>query len=140
MTDSSMLYGVHKTIGYLLEEGMIVYQYMLTHKGEFSIAQLSTMLLDQIPHTHGVAHADDLIYEWEPVFGKSWDTETHKLSGDDAAVRDVLTGAWAAFAASGNPGLGWAPLNDQTIRTFLNISGPNPTMDSSQDVADRMMV
>merc|ERR1712130_262996 len=153
MTDSSMLYGVHKTIGYLLEEGMTVYEYMLTHKGQFSIAQLSTMLLDRIPHTHGVAHADDLIYEWEPVFGKSWDTETHKLSGDDAAVRDILTGAWAAFAASGNPGLGWAPLTDQsiptflnisltdqTMRTFFNISGPNPTMDSSQDVANRMMV
>ena len=51
MTDSSMLYGVHKTIGYLLEEGMTVYQYVLTHKGQFSIAQLSTMLLDGAPHT-----------------------------------------------------------------------------------------
>ena len=51
MTDSSMLYGVHKTIGYLLEEGMTVYQYILTHKGQFSIAQLSTMLLDGVPQT-----------------------------------------------------------------------------------------
>ena len=29
-----------------------------------------------------MSHADDLIYEWEPVFGTDWDTETHKLSGD----------------------------------------------------------
>ena len=51
MTDSEMLYGVHKTIGYLLEEGMTVYQYMLTHKGQFSLAQLTMMLLDGIPQT-----------------------------------------------------------------------------------------
>jgi len=142
MTDSSMLYGVHKKIGYLLEQGMTVYQYVLTHKGQFSIAQLHTMLLDGTPQTHGVAHADDLIYEWEPVFGSSgWDTETHQLSGDDARVRDILTGAWASFATSGKPGLGWTPVqSDHTIPTYLNISGPNPTMDSSQDLADRMMV
>ena len=34
------------------------------------------------PVQHGVSHADDLIYEWEPVFGTEWDTESHKLSGD----------------------------------------------------------
>ena len=102
MTDSSMLYGAHKKIGYLLDQGVCVYQYMLTHKGQYSIAELKFSLLDGIPLTvnkdiqyvfsllnitqthkqHGVAHADDLIYEWEPVFGASWDTEKHKLSGD----------------------------------------------------------
>jgi len=140
MTDSSMLYGAHKKIGYLLDQGVTVYQYMLTHRGQYSIAELKFSLLDGIPLTHGVAHADDLIYEWEPVFGASWDTETHKLSGDDIGVREVLTRAWTAFAASGNPGLDWTPVTDQTIPTFFNISGPSPTMDSSQEVADRMRV
>ena len=68
------------------------------------------------------------------------DLNLNKSFVQDAAVRDVLTGAWAAFARSGDPGLGWAPLSDQTIPTFLNISGPNPIMDSSQNLADRMMV
>merc|ERR1712037_102577 len=35
MTDSSMLYGVHKTIGYLLEEGMTVYQYVPPTRDSF---------------------------------------------------------------------------------------------------------
>ena len=82
MTDSSMLFGVHKKIGYLLDHGMTVYQYMLTHTGQFSIAQLNTVLLDTKLH-RGVAHADDLIYEWEPVFASGgWDPEAHKLSGE----------------------------------------------------------
>ena len=51
MTDSSMLYGAHKKIGYLLDQGVTVYQYMLTHRGQFSIAQLHTMLLDVKPQT-----------------------------------------------------------------------------------------
>ena len=32
MTDSEMLYGVDKTMGYLLEQGVTVYQYILTHR------------------------------------------------------------------------------------------------------------
>ena len=33
--------------------------------------------------------AENLIYEWEPVFGASWDTETHKLSGDVSMTLSV---------------------------------------------------
>ena len=29
-----------------------------------------------------MSHADDLIYEWEPVFGPTWDTAAHQLSGE----------------------------------------------------------
>ena len=29
-----------------------------------------------------MSHADDLIYEWDPVFGPSWDTAAHQLSGE----------------------------------------------------------
>ena len=32
MTDSEMLYGVDKTVGYLMEQGVTVYQYILTHR------------------------------------------------------------------------------------------------------------
>ena len=41
MTDSSFLYGVHKKIGYLLRQNVTVYQYVLTHRGEFSITQMN---------------------------------------------------------------------------------------------------
>ena len=51
MTDSSMLYGAHKKIGYLLDQGVTVYQYMLTHRGQYSIAELKFSLLDGIPLT-----------------------------------------------------------------------------------------
>lgn len=42
MTDSEMLYGVHKTIHYLKLHNMTVFQYILTHRGEYSITQRYT--------------------------------------------------------------------------------------------------
>ena len=39
-TDSSFLFGVYKTVNYLVEQGVGVHQYMLTHKGQFSFTQL----------------------------------------------------------------------------------------------------
>ena len=41
MTDSEFLFGVHKAIGYLVDQGVTVYHYILTHKGQFSITQLN---------------------------------------------------------------------------------------------------
>ena len=35
-----------------------------------------------------MSHADDLIYEWEPVFGPTWDTAAHQLSGKVAEDQD----------------------------------------------------
>ena len=40
MTDSEFLFGVHKKIGYLVDQGITVYHYVLTHRGQFSITQL----------------------------------------------------------------------------------------------------
>ena len=59
-----------------------------------------------------------------------------------------MTGAWAAFATSGDPSLAgegvlWQQVEtsaDGGGHTFLNISGPTPAMASSQDIADRMRV
>ena len=39
-TDSTFLYGVHQTIGHMLTNGVTVYQYMLTHRGQYSFSQL----------------------------------------------------------------------------------------------------
>ena len=41
MTDSEFLFGVHKKIGYLVDQGITVYHYILTHRGQFSITQLN---------------------------------------------------------------------------------------------------
>ena len=35
-----------------------------------------------------MSHADDLIYEWEPVFGPTWDTAAHQLSGEVEEDKD----------------------------------------------------
>ena len=34
-----------------------------------------------------------------------------KMEFQDIGVREVLTRAWTAFAASGNPGLDWTPVS-----------------------------
>ena len=41
MTDSEFLFGVHKKIGFLVNQNITVYQYVLTHRGQFSITQLN---------------------------------------------------------------------------------------------------
>ena len=61
-TDSWFLYGTYKTIKYLLQYGVTVYQYVLTYRGKFSWSQLYGLDPPQ-----GVCHADDLIYLWNPV-------------------------------------------------------------------------
>ena len=53
MTDSEFLFGVHKKIGYLVDQGITVYHYILTHRGQFSITQL-----DGVPETVG----NDLLF------------------------------------------------------------------------------
>ena len=49
MTDSEFLFGVHKKIGYLVHQGVTVYHYILTHRGQFSITQLNG-----VPETVGI--------------------------------------------------------------------------------------
>ena len=63
-TDADFLYGSYKTINYLLEQNMNVYQYILTFRGSYSVCPI---LFGYEPV--GVSHADDLIYLWDPVFG-----------------------------------------------------------------------
>ena len=66
-TDSWFLYGTHKTIKYLLQYGVTVYQYVLTYGGKFSWSQLYG-----VDPPQGVCHGDDLIYLWNPVSGTKY--------------------------------------------------------------------
>ena len=61
-TDAMFLYGTHKTVNYLLQNNVKVYQYLLSYQGQFSFTQLFGL------EPLGTAHADDLIYMWDPVF------------------------------------------------------------------------
>lgn len=59
-----------------------------------------------------------------------------------------MTKSWAAFASTGNPSLPEEGLVWQQVetapggrgQTFLNISGPTPSMASSKAIADRMHI
>jgi len=128
-TDAGFLYGTYKTIKYLLDHSVTVYQYILTYQGEHSFTESFG-----IPPV-GVCHADDLMYLWNP-HGGHW-----SISGDDELVRKTMTTAWANFATYGDPTppgseLSWAPLASPD--QYWNISGPVPAMGSSSYIQDRM--
>ena len=74
-TDASFQYCAHETINYFVQWGMTVYQYILTHRGAYSLSNLFG-----VPAGTGVSHADDLIYLWkiEDLFGSTLG-EKHQL-------------------------------------------------------------
>ena len=132
-TDSGFLYGTYRTINYLIEKDVTVYQYILTYEGEYSFSQLF-----YVP-PNGVCHADDLLYLWNPSF-------LGPLSGDDLVVRDVMSSAWTNFAIYGDPTppgsyLSWTPVDPKSeLQNYWNISGTNPTMATSHEIHNRMML
>ena len=76
-TDAGFLHGSYKTVKLMLQHGVSVHQYILTHIGQYSYTQLygiqepvgiggwfQRRKLIQV----GVSHADDLLYLWDPVF------------------------------------------------------------------------
>ena len=54
-TDAQMVYGAHKTIKYLTQYGVKVYNYILSYEGPKSFTQLFGI------DPEGVSHIDDLI-------------------------------------------------------------------------------
>jgi hypothetical protein len=71
-TDSGFLYGVYKTVRHLAAAGVPVHQYLLTHRGQYSLTQLfapGTVRKGRQGSAVqvGVCHADDLYYLWAPV-------------------------------------------------------------------------
>ena len=128
-TDAGFLYGTFKTINYLLEQDMTVYQYVLTYQGEYSFSQVWGV------DPAGVCHADDLIYIWEPV------AFAGTLEGEDVLVRNTITSAWANFATYGDPTppgseSTWTPSDHQ--HKYWNIADHEPSMASNNDIMERM--
>ena len=68
-TDGEFLYGTRKTIDYLINQGVTVYQYIFSYVGEQNTGC-------QFGHCGlGVCHGEELQYIWksEPKWGKGWE-------------------------------------------------------------------
>ena len=126
-TDGFCLYGYFRFADLLMKHGVVVYQYILTYIGNLSFSQGSGVA--------GVNHADDLLY--------LWNYKDYPIYGDDISVQKIMTQAWTDFATYGDPTppgseFNWTPLENISHFHFWNISGPNPTMDHSDTIQERM--
>jgi len=140
-TDSFALYGVHQTMKAFVSKGMKVFHYILTYEGEYSLLNLYGL------QTMGVCHADDLLYLFDPIFGNSgWDSDTNNLTGSDLEVSNWLVSAWTNFATFGDPTppsatqeTVWLPAEPGNYH-YINISGPNPSMEYAEDIKFRVQL
>ena len=130
-TDMMFLHGTRKTLDHLINHGVKVYQYIFSYLGKNSLAcQMKRCEL-------GVNHAEELQYIWK--FENPW-KEDLDLNEKDSAMRFTVTTAWTNFAKFGDPTppnskFTWTPRSSQDqAHHFLNISGPNPSMNTSQDI------
>ena len=130
-TDGGFLYGTRKTLDYMRNQGVVVYQYIFSYIGVNNIA-CSMGYCDL-----GVAHAEELQY--------LWGASPKSFNDNEAEIRDLMTTTWANFAKYGDPtppdsGLSWTPQAPGAPPQYLNINGPNPVMEYSQNIQDRMQL
>ena len=69
------------------------------------------------------------------------------ISGNDEIVRGLMSSAWTNFAIFGDPtppgtsSFSWTPVDPNSeLQQYLNISGVNPTMTTSQEIQNRMKI
>jgi len=130
-TDAWFMHATYKTVKYMVEWNVTVYQYILTYWGEYTLSEYWGL------GKFGAAHGDDLIYMWDLP-------GLPPLNEDDALIRDIMVTAWTNFAAYGEPTLAdsESPWVEQTcsecLQSYWNISGPNPAMATSQAINERM--
>merc|ERR1712141_372815 len=125
MGDSFFLFGTYKTIQYMQNQNMSVYQYILSY--QYSNG-----------NGFGVNHAEDTTYLFDPPFGSR--TDCCHLSEEDKRVRLVMMDAWTNFAKTGIPGMGWTKSVLNSDHQYWNISGPIPIMEGQQALQDRMAI
>ena len=130
LTDDTFLWGTQKAIQLMLRHSMTVYQYMLTYQGA------------SVAHP-GVSHEDELVYLFDPIAPPY--NHTAPLPTKDLEVSKFMTNAWVNFAKMGNPNTPgmmhqqWKKCTDGEYPIpYLNISGPEPTMDASEEVGYRV--
>ena len=129
-TDGSFLYSSRKTLDYLREYGVTVYQYIFTYTGGNCAAC-------NAGHPNlGVNHFEEVQFLWY-----SDSNDNQNINNHD--VMELMTTAWTNFAKTGNPSppgsnFVWTPQSNNDQIQYLNISGPNPIMQSNQLIQDRM--
>ena len=74
-TDSGFRHGTYRLINQLVEQGVTVFAWILTHQGEHTSSDLYGI------SPHGVCHADELLYMWSPVF-----FDNYEFSGNNQTV------------------------------------------------------
>ena len=85
-----------------------------------------------------------MFYNYEFLNSEVTTTLRGSLPHDDAAVTELMTSLWTNFATNGNPatgtGITWTTPSRlfKPYNQYLNISGPQPQMGSSQEIEDRM--
>ena len=119
-TDCDFLFGTYKTIRYMLQQNMNVYQYILSYEGSLSSG-------------YGVTHGEDLVYLFDPPFGTD-----EPISEEDQQVRNVMMSAWTNFAEFGDPKNGWTKSILDSDQQYWNITGALPSMEGRQEVKNRM--
>ena len=128
-TDGFCLYGNYKFSDYLMNQGVTVYQYILSYVGShsFSITEGTGVI--------GANHGDDCLYLWT--------YQNTPMDSDDVTVSNIMTKVWTDFATYGDPtppgsDFSWTPLKNISNFNFWNISGPNPAMEHSDSIQERM--
>jgi len=131
-TDAWFMHSTYMTVKYMVEWNVTVYQYILTYEGQYSFT--STLGLGKF----GVAHADDLMYLFEPL------GSLPPLNEDDAFIMNIMVTAWTKFAANGEPTSpdlesSWVEqICSECLQSYWNISGPFPAMATSHEINERM--
>jgi len=136
-TDSGFRHGTYRLINILVERGIKVFAWILTHQGEHTSSDLYGL---QEPL--GVCHADELLYMWSPVFFDNYEFSVE----EDLVVQEQLVSTWSNFVKVGDPtppgsNYSWTPvegkIEDGSNQWFFNISGYQSAMDNSQEIFER---
>ena len=129
--DANELYGTHKTVDYLVNQGMEVYQYLLTYRGEHSISAALAGIQDDV----GVNHGDELFYQFDPFIKLEYGWDRNLNATEDLLVRETLLMAWTNFAKHGDPTPPgsclptWTPQpQDSEEQVYWNIKDSKPRM------------
>ena len=98
------------------------YQYIYTHKGNFSPL--------------GVSHGDELILQFYPYLNQNIE-----LENEDKKMSDLLVELWKSFIKNGSPSakdVTWEPIWDVNDRHYLNLS-THPIMEDLSGPYEKRM-
>jgi len=123
----------HSLAEMLTKQGLSVFQYLFTYKGENGYLDFLGVDSKQ----YGVCHADELYLMWNPYWFVNY-----TLNEDDSAMGEIMVKYWVDFASTGDPSPPdsdlaiWNPV-DLENHQYLRIDTV-PIMEATQEYYDRM--